>query len=42
MKIEDLYNTYFENINSVQSYFNKFGSLANDEDNTIKHDKAKK
>lgn len=42
MKIEDLYNTYLENINSVQAYFNKFESLANDEDNSIKTDKAKK
>ncbi|WP_445716403.1 hypothetical protein [Flavobacterium sp.] len=39
MKIEDIYNTYFENLNSIQAYFNKFESVANKEDSDIINDK---
>jgi hypothetical protein len=34
--VESIYNTYFENLNSVKLYFNKFGNLASGEDESIK------
>lgn len=34
--VESIYDTYFENLNSVKLYFNKFGNLALGEDDTIK------
>lgn len=34
--VESIYNTYFENLNSVKLYFNKFGNLASGEDASIK------
>ncbi|MCH4552155.1 hypothetical protein [Aestuariibaculum lutulentum] len=34
--VESIYTTYFENLNSVKLYFNKFGNLASGEDESIK------
>lgn len=34
--VESIYDTYFENLNSVKLYFNKFGNLASGEDESIK------
>ncbi|MGY6650108.1 hypothetical protein [Wenyingzhuangia sp. IMCC45574] len=34
--VESIYNTFFENLNSVKLYFNKFGNLASGEDESIK------
>ena len=34
--VESIYDTYFENLNSVKIYFNKFGNLASGEDESIK------
>lgn len=34
--VESIYNNYFENLNSVKLYFNKFGNLASGEDESIK------
>ncbi|WP_452231336.1 hypothetical protein [Lacinutrix sp. MEBiC02595] len=34
--VESIYDTYFQNLNSVKLYFNKFGNLASGEDETIK------
>jgi hypothetical protein len=34
--VESIYETYFENLNSVKLYFNKFGNLASGEDDSIK------
>ncbi|MDO6490630.1 MULTISPECIES: hypothetical protein [unclassified Cellulophaga] len=34
--VESIYETYFENLNSVKLYFNKFGNLASGEDESIK------
>lgn len=34
--VQSIYNTYFDNLNSVQIYFNKFGTLATGEDDSIK------
>lgn len=34
--VETIYNSYFENLKSVQLYFNKFGNLATGEDESIK------
>lgn len=34
--VESIYNTYFENLNSVKFYFDKFGNLASGEDESIK------
>ncbi len=34
--VESIYDKYFENINSVKLYFNKFGNLASGEDESIK------
>jgi len=34
--VESIYGTYFQNLNSVKLYFNKFGNLASGEDETIK------
>ncbi|WP_157454304.1 hypothetical protein [Crocinitomix catalasitica] len=34
--VESIYDTYFENLNSVKLYFHKFGNLASGEDASIK------
>jgi len=34
--VQSIYNTYFDNLNSVKIYFNKFGTLATGEDDSIK------
>lgn len=34
--VESIYDTYFENLNSVKLYFYKFGNLASGEDESIK------
>lgn len=34
--VESIYDAYFENLNSVKLYFNKFGNLASGEDESIK------
>ncbi len=34
--VESIYDTYFDNLNSVKLYFNKFGNLASGEDESIK------
>lgn len=34
--VQSIYNSFFENLNSVKLYFNKFGNLASGEDESIK------
>ena len=39
--VESIYNTYINNLSSVNLYFNKFGKLATSEDENINETSSK-